>query len=320
MVASAGCAIVVNDKLFADNAKHMPSKTTTILAYPGALQSAVFGLQDFLSHTGLNPKIVTNSAEFGLKSDTILLPPATQSVDPKTHPELLDGLKAAAESGALICSACVGVTWIAAAGLDAGRAVTTHWSVAPQLRKDWPQLHVDTDQLVIEHQNLVTAGGMMAWVDLALIVIERLAGHEVMLNTARHFVVEPVRRDQRRFQRFRPILDHGDAQVLRTQTYLERVLDQPISVSNLAQNAGLSERSLQRRFSAATGFNLTRYLQNLRMERAKSLLADSRIPVAEVAAQSGYSDLPAFHRVFSRITGMTPAGFRKSVWSQPTTS
>lgn len=290
--------------------------TAAILAYPGALQSAVLGLHDFFSHTNLNPRIVSDSAELPNNPNAILLPPAAAQIDPKAHPALLTWLKDSAAQGSLICSACVGVTWIAAAGIDEGRPVTTHWGVAPQLRKDWPHLQFDPDRLVIEHQNLVTAGGMMAWVDLALIVIERLAGHEVMLNTARHFIVDPVRRDQRRFQRFQPILDHGDAQVLRIQQTLDRTLNQPTSVSNLAKIAEMSPRSLQRRFTAATGFTLTQYTQKLRMERAKSLLADSRIAIAEVAAQSGYTDLPAFHRVFSRITGMTPASFRKSVWSQ----
>ncbi|MDA5557591.1 GlxA family transcriptional regulator [Shimia sp. MMG029] len=296
----------------------MPNAPTVILAYPGALQSAVLGLNDFFTHTDLHPKIVSNGDDLPRSPAAILLPPAAEQVAPEDHPELVSYLQRSAAAGSLICSACVGVSWIAAAGIDFGRTVTTHWGVAPQLRKTWPHLQIDTDRLVIEHQNLVTAGGMMAWVDLALIVIERLAGHEVMLNTARHFIVDPVRRDQRRFQRFQPNVDHGDQQILRAQHELERALQETLSVAQLAEVAGVSPRSLQRRFTAATGFTLTQYMQKLRIERAKSLLADSRLPVAEVAAQSGYRDLPAFHRVFSRITGMTPTSFRKSVWSQGT--
>lgn len=289
--------------------------TVVILSYPGALKSAVLGLEDFLSFAGLNPLIISEAEQISSTPDAVILPPAAAAGDPEEYPSLLCWLKKAASQNTLICSACVGVNWVAAAGLDAGRAVTTHWGIEARILKQWPELKVDTDRLVIEYSDLVTAGGMMAWVDLALIVIERLASHQKMLETARHFVVDPDRRDQRRYRRFQPPTDHGNAQVLRVQKFLEREMQRGPSVNEIAGHAGLAPRSLQRKFAAATGLSLTQYLQELRVERAKSLLADSGETVAQIGAQVGYTDVPAFHRVFQRVTGMTPAGFRKSVRS-----
>lgn len=286
-----------------------------IFAYSGAMQSAVLGLSDVLSVAGLVPVVVSDPMRTSAMGRAVILPPAAEALDPDQRPDLVEWLSRAANQGALICSACAGVAWVAAAGLDAGRAVTTHWGLEAKTRKDWPGLKLDVDRLVIEYSDLVTAGGMMAWIDLALIVVERLAGHQVMLETARYFVVDPDRRDQRRYQRFHMQTDHGDAQVVRAQQFIENNLQHGLTVAMLAAHAGLSPRSLQRRFAGATGLNLTRYLQKVRMERAKSILADSALSVAEIAVQSGYSDLPAFYRVFQKTVGMTPAGFRKTVRS-----
>ncbi len=284
-----------------------------ILDYPGALQSAVLGLRDMLSHAGLSPVIHSAPKDEAGRWGAVVLPPAAEMSDPSAAPQLVEWLRECAADGVLVCSACVGLNWVAAAGIDGNRPVTTHWGIVNRVRADWPALNLDTDRLVIEYSDLVTAGGMMAWIDLALIVIERLAGRERMLETARHFVVDPDRRDQRRFQRFRPITNHGDGQVLRVQRYLEKNHQQQTPVSDLAAIAAISARSLQRRFVASTGLNLTQYLQRIRMERAKSLLADSPASVSEIAAQTGYTDVPAFYRVFQRLTGMTPAGFRNMV-------
>lgn len=312
--------IVTSDCEFADCAIMMTSAPRVLLLdYPGALASAVLGLVDILTHAGLRPETVRpqdmTAADWANMpgASAILLPPAATAPDPVAHPDLPRWIADQAQQGALICSACVGVIWVAAAGLDAGRPVTTHWGAGHNLQRHWPDLQINTDRLVIEYDDLVTAGGLMAWVDLARIVIERLCGHAKMLETARHFVVDPCRRDQRRFQRFQPQFDHGDAKVAEAQHGLARDLAHPPALPLLAQRLGLSPRSLQRRFQRATGLTVTQYLQQLRVEHAKTLLADSALPVAEVAAQSGYQDLPAFHRVFGRISGQTPAAFRKSL-------
>lgn len=284
-----------------------------ILAYPGALHSAVLGLSDILSFAGMTPNIVSEAEHKPHSASAIILPPAQSSPDPGSALWIVDWLKSSAEDGVLICSACVGVTWVAAAGIDAGRPITTHWGAGPDIKRTWPKLNVDTDRLIIEYSDLVSAGGLMAWIDLALIVIERHLGHQAMLTTARHFVVDPGRRDQRRFQRFRPHLDHGDAKILRAQQLIETGIAQQLRVADLARDIGLSPRTFQRNFKDVTGFSFSDYVQKLRIEQAKTLLADTRRSVAEIAGDVGYSDVPGFHRVFLKVTGLPPSAFRKTV-------
>lgn len=284
-----------------------------ILSYPGALQSAVLGLSDMLRFAGLQPVVVRDEADLPKTADVVILPPGERAPSPADASWIVDLLRERSEAGALICSACLGLTWVAASGIDAGRPVTTHWGIGSDIKATWPGLQVDTDRLLIEYFDLVTAGGLMAWVDLALIVIERLVGHQAMLTVARHFVVDPGRRDQRRFKRFQPKMDHGDKPVLQAQRVLESDIARAHRIGDLAQQVGLSPRTFQRRFAKATGLSVTEYGQRVRMEQAKALLANTQRSIPEVSAEVGYSDVPAFYRVFQKLVGMPPAGFRAAV-------
>lgn len=296
------------------SAERLPA---VILAYPGAMPSAVLGLGDILGHAGLAPLTVRQPDGAPARARAVILPPSAREVHPGDALWVTGWLAEQSVRGALICSACTGLHWIAAAGIDRGRPVTTHWGLEARMRAAYPGLQLDTGRLVIEHTDLVTAGGLMAWIDLALVMIERLAGRAAMLDTARHFIIDPGRRDQRRFRRFLPPMDHGDQPVLAAQQRIEAQLAEPLRAAAQAAAVGLSLRSLQRRFTRATGHSLTAYQQNLRIERARDLLAATTRSVAEIAAEVGYSDLPAFHRVFSRQAGMTPGRFRRTQGSAP---
>jgi len=288
-----------------------------ILAYPGVLPSSVLGLQDVLGHAN---SIVRSAPDlqvldaFPCKARAyaaLILPPSAGAVLAEEVPELPGYLLDQHARGAVVCSACTGVTFVAAAGLAGQRPVTTHWGLAPRLRQAYPDLKLDTDQLLIEYADLITAGGLMAWVDLALALIERFHGYEVAVETARHFIVDFRRRDQRRFRRFLPDLRHGDKAVLRAQHFLEARFADPVTVSDMAAQSGLPGRSFLRRFKETTGLSPKAYLQELRIERARALLIETKISVSETCFAVGYHDPPSFVRLFTRLSGLTPGAFRE---------
>ena len=68
---------------------------------------------------------------------------------------------------------------------------------------------------------------------------------------------------------------------------------------------------MKRRFKAATGATLIDYLQNLRVEEAKRLLEEGRMPVDEISVESGYEDQSFFRRLFKRRTGLNPRDYRR---------
>lgn len=293
------------------------SSDIAILAYPDVLQSAVFGLQDVLGHAGRSGEgrfdlhVLDSFAVSAADFAAVILPPSMGGGQLESAPELPAFLRDQHRRGAVVCSACTGLTFVAAAGLDAGRKVTTHWGLEQRLASAYPRLCLDTDQLLIEYTDLITAGGLMAWVDLALALIERFLGYAVAAETARHFIVDFRRRDQRRFRRFLPVLRHGDQAVLSAQHYLEERLAGEVTVADMAAAGGLPARSFLRRFKAATGLTPRAYLQELRIERARSLLIETQLSVAEICFEVGYSDPPSFVRLFTRISGLTPGAFRE---------
>ena len=84
-----------------------------------------------------------------------------------------------------------------------------------------------------------------------------------------------------------------------------------LGVAALARKAGLAERTLQRRFSAATGLALSTYVQELRVEKARGLLERSAMPVNEICWAVGYEDPSAFSRLFKAISGVSAGDYRK---------
>lgn len=293
------------------------SLSIAILAYPGSLKSAVYGLQDILGHaarisdTGMKLDLLEDFSAAVDRYDAVVLPPSAGTVRLEEVPALPAFLQHLHGRGAVVCSACTGLTFVAAAGLAEGRKVTTHWGLEQRLSAAYPDLRLDTDRLLIEYSDLITAGGLMAWVDLALALIERFLGYPVAVATARHFIVDFRRRDQRRFRRFLPELRHGDASILKVQHFLETRSGDDVSVADMVRTSGLPARTFQRRFKLATGLSPKQYLQELRIERARDLLIETDRPVSDICFAVGYNDPPSFVRLFSRLSGLTPGAFRE---------
>src|SRR5688572_29519290 len=104
--------------------------------------------------------------------------------------------------GAVIAAVCGGVFLLAESGLLDGRRATTHWKFATELRRRYPGLHVDSDRLVIDEPDIITAGGVLAWIDMGLTLVERTLGPTVMSTTAHFMLVDPPGREQRFYDEF----------------------------------------------------------------------------------------------------------------------
>ncbi len=242
----------------------------------------------------------------------LLLPPSLSG--PPAQPEL--AARAAwlvdrHREGTLLGSICAGAFFLAEAGLLDGRRATTHWGLKEQLAERFPDVVVDTDKLIIDDGDIVTAGGLMAWVDLGLHLVNRFFGPTTTLAVSRFFVVDPGGREQRFYQTFAPALTHGDAAVLKLQRWLQAHASEKITVPSMAAIAGLGERTLLRRFRQATGLKPTEYVQQLRVGQARDLLEQSASTIDEIAWQVGYEDPGAFRKLFARVMGLSAAEYRR---------
>jgi len=213
--------------------------------------------------------------------------------------------------GAILASNCAGSFALAAAGLLAGRQATTHWAFEELFRGRFPEVDLAIDRMVVDDGDILTAGGMLAWTDLGLRIVERLLGPTVMIETSRFLLIDPGGREQRNYASFAPNMTHGDAAVLKVQHWLQSRGSAHVAVRDMAAEAGLEERTFQRRFKAATGMTPLEYWQQLRIGKARELLEFTRDSVDRIAWEVGYEDSGAFRKLFHRITGLTPGEYRQ---------
>ena len=213
--------------------------------------------------------------------------------------------------GATLASSCGGAFLLAATGLLSGRAATTHWLFADKLRADFPDVKVDADKILIEDGEILTAGGLMAWTDLGMRLIDRLLGPTIMAETGQFWLIDFTGREQRHYSTFAPRLTHGDETILKVQHMLQGNPSRALTVGDIASEARLEERTFLRRFKAATGMRPTEYIQHLRVGKARELLQFTNRPVDQVAWSVGYTDTAAFRRLFHRLVGLAPGDYRR---------
>jgi transcriptional regulator GlxA family with amidase domain len=213
--------------------------------------------------------------------------------------------------GATIGSICAGAFVLAETGLVNGRRVTTHWAFSEELAARYPKLELAAEQMVIDDGDIMTAGGILAWTDLGLTLVEKLMGVGTMLSTARFLLVDPPRRDQDVYKAFVPKFDHGDAAILGVQHHIHAQVAEAHDIPELAGRAGLAERTFLRRFVKAIGLRPTEYLQQIRIMKARDALETTNLSVEQVSWNVGYSDVTAFRRVFLRVTSLTPTQYRQ---------
>jgi len=213
--------------------------------------------------------------------------------------------------GAILASNCGGAFALAATGLLSGRPATTHWMFANDFRDRFPDVLLDPDKIVIEDGDIITAGGLMAWTDLGMKLVDRMFGPTVMVETARFLLVDPAGREQRHYSSFSPRMTHGDEPILKVQHWLQAKGARAVSVADMATQAGMEERTFLRRFKAATGLKPTEYSQHLRIGKARELLELTKRPVEQIAWTVGYEDAAAFRKLFHRIIGLSPGDYRQ---------
>ena len=309
-----------------------------ILAYPDSQLAAIYGLTDLFVEASRISRELSGSAAHGLRVthwriapdgrqverslDTqgerpdlpavVIAPPTLKGPPrPETSGLFAQWLCDRHAEGATLCSICGGAFLLAEAGLLRNRRVTTHWSYAEELARRYPEVRVDIDRLIIDDGDILTSGGIMAWTDLGLRLIDRFLGSPVMLATARYFLIDTAGREQRFYGSFSPRFHHGDEAVLRVQHWLQKEGARAVTLAAMAAHAGLEERTFLRRFRKATEFNPTEYCQRLRVGKAREMLELTSRSIDQVAWDVGYKDAGSFRKVFQKVVGLKPGDYRK---------
>jgi transcriptional regulator GlxA family with amidase domain len=159
--------------------------------------------------------------------------------------------------------------------------------------------------------SILCSGGASSWQDLALLLVAKHGGTEEAIRLSKLFLYQWHRDGQLPYASMLTNVGHGDAVILRCQTWLAQNYERPDIVAALVRHSGLPKRTFDRRFRAATGYSPLAYVQALRVEEAKQMLETASAPVDVIAREVGYEDSASFRRLFRRLAGMTPGDYRR---------
>ncbi|MFD1146186.1 GlxA family transcriptional regulator [Saccharothrix hoggarensis] len=243
-------------------------------------------------------------------ADTIVLPGCADPTAPVPD-EVRDALRQAAARGTRIASICTGAFTLAATGLLDGQRATTHWLAAAALAERHPAIDVDPDVLYVDNGQFLTSAGAAAGLDLCLHLIRRDHGSAVAADAARLSVM-PLEREGGQAQFIvhdQPPAPRGSAlePLLR---WMEDNAARDLTLEEIADHAGLSTRTLNRRFREQTGTTPLQWLLRARIRQAQHLLEATAHPVDRIAGQVGFGSSTAFRDRFKRIVGTTPNAYR----------
>lgn len=252
----------------------------------------------------------------------IILPEIWLAPDEDIHgryPELTEWIRRKYREGSSLYTACSGAVMLAETGLLDGCEATSHWGYQDLFRKQYPNVrfHPEPNLIFADAEGrIVTAGGTTSWHDLAIHIISRYASPGEALRIAKVYLLKWHSEGQLPYAMLVRRNPHTDAAVRACEKRLGEQLREPDALKRVVELSGVPERTLKRRFKAATGVTLIEYVQNLRIEEAKRLLETGHMPVEEISVAVSYDDTSFFRRLFKRSTGLSPSQYRRMF--QPT--
>jgi len=254
--------------------------------------------------------VVSSSLRALRNADTVVVTGAgsRDSVDET----VLEALRRAHGGSKRVASICSGAFALAQAGILDGLAATTYWVYSEEFRSRFPAVELRPDVLFVEHGNVITSAGAAAGIDLCLHLIANDFGAAVANEVARLAVVSPARAGgQAQFIR-QPVAAARGSSLGAMREWAQRNLAKPLSLSDLAARAHVSERTLTRRFREEAGVSPLQWLLRQRMERARELLETTRLAMDQVAARSGLGNADSLRQHFARRLGVSPGAYRAS--------
>lgn len=320
-----------------------PQYTVTVLGFNHALASAITGALDIFAFAGISWQRIHNiptSPQFNVQlasahghdflcTNQVTLKP-TVAIEDISHTDILliptiggdidqvlqemrsqiVHIKRLKNGGADIAANCTGTFLLGESGLLEGKIATTHWGYADKFKAMYPNVNLQPEKMVTEHEAIYCAGGGMAWIDLAIVLIERYCGHQIASDTAKSHVLDVSRTTQAIYASSRQHRFHSDKEIIAVQSFLEENLQCKFTLKALAVKHNMTERTLIRRFKKACDVTPWQYLQSLRIEHARKLLETSNTPLESIVNAVGYEDLSSFTRLFKKYTGLSPSQYR----------
>jgi transcriptional regulator GlxA family with amidase domain len=315
-----------------------PSRAIEILAFPGVQVLDVTGplqvfasANEYVAKSGGEPPYrlrvvakdggtIMSSAGLALASEA--LTPIAEEVDTLVvaggpgvdasvaDPEMIEWLRDRAGHARRVASVCTGAFMLAAAGILDGRRAVTHWSYCDTFGLRFPAVRVEADPIFLRDGPVWTSAGVTAGIDLALALVEEDLGRETALAVARYLVVFLKRPGgQAQYSAALSLQTAGD-RFGALHRWMRANLEADLSLSALAAEAGMSERSFSRHYLEEIGVTPARVVERLRVEAARQMLTETRAPVKRIAQRCGFGSEETMRRSFLRLLASTPQDYR----------
>jgi transcriptional regulator GlxA family with amidase domain len=242
--------------------------------------------------------------------DTLLIAGGEGAEAAAENPVLVEWVRERATQARRIASVCTGAFLLAAAGVLDGRRAATHWMYCAKLAQRFPNVHVEPDPIFVRDGPVWTSAGVTAGIDLALALVEADLGRSVALAVARYLVVFLKRPGGQAQFSAALALQVAEDKFGALHDWINGHLADDLSLSVLADQAGMSERSFSRHYAEATGQTPARVIERLRVEAATRLLLESRLPVKRIGLRCGFGSEETLRRSFLRLLAVTPQDYR----------
>ncbi len=227
-------------------------------------------------------------------------------------PPLLGLLRDYARVGATMGSVCTGSHLLAHAGLLDGHRCTIHWEDVEGFAENFPHLDITATLFEID-RNRYTCSGGTAPLDMMIFGIAQDHGRELAISVAEQLLHNFVRvpHDTQRM----PIKHRtglNQPKLLAAIAHMEAYIETPVSISNIAEATQVSARQLERLFRLKLGKTPTRYYLEIRLNRAKLLLAQTTMPIIQVAVATGFTSASHFAKSYKELFGQSPSAERSA--------
>jgi transcriptional regulator GlxA family with amidase domain len=250
---------------------------------------------------------------YNLVRPDLIIIPGVQVMDEQAleqNKELINWIAEQQLHGTEVASMCTGSFLLAATELVNGKECATHWESANNFRKLFPHVNLRIDKILTDNKGVYTAGGAFSSLNLILYLVEKFNGREAAVYCAKVLHIDLDRDSQSPFVIFEQLKNHDDEEIKKVQFFIEKNLEEKITIEDLSDRFAIARRSLVRRFKKATNNPPIEYIQRIKIEAAKRRLEQKRKTINEVMYSVGYTDVKAFRNVFKKITGLSPIEYR----------
>lgn len=199
---------------------------------------------------------------------------------------------------------------LAKCGLLDGYKATIHWAEIETFCEQFPNIDTTNTRYVID-RNRISSGGATTALDLMIALIRTDHGADIAKQVSDLFVFDTERSENTpQKERTTSLIEESSPRIARALRLIESNLEEPLPIPQLAKQAGISQRQLQRHFATTFKMTLEQYYLRARLRHARQLLRETSLQIFEISIRCGFSSRTSFSRAYKNMFGLSPSDER----------